>query len=109
MLALAVYHVGSPAGWSSLFYFTAMKAGSDWSPRFAVFGDMGNKNAQSLGRIQEEVQRGHFDALLHVGRCMGLSERNFITVSLGGLLQAVFKRYEKGHFSKKIPLRTTNM
>ncbi|KAK2193212.1 hypothetical protein NP493_16g00054 [Ridgeia piscesae] len=33
----------------------------------AVFGDMGNANARSLGRLQEETQRGHFDAFLHVG------------------------------------------
>ena len=39
------YHCGSPRyGWSSIYYFTAMKPGSDWSPRFAVFGDMGNDN-----------------------------------------------------------------
>jgi acid phosphatase type 7 len=28
---------------------------------------MGNKNAQSLPRLQQESQRGHFDAILHVG------------------------------------------
>lgn len=28
---------------------------------------MGNVNAQSLARLQEEVQKGHFDAILHVG------------------------------------------
>jgi len=44
-----------------------MAAGSNWSPRFAVFGDMGNVNAQSIGRLQEETQAGHFDAVLHVG------------------------------------------
>ena len=35
--------------------------------RFAVFGDFGNDNAQSLPRIQQEVQRGKIDAILHVG------------------------------------------
>ena len=39
----------------------------DWSPRFAVFGDFGNTNAQSLSRIQKETHEGHFDAILHVG------------------------------------------
>ncbi len=37
------------------------------SSRFAVFGDFGNDNAQSLPRIQQEVQRGRIDAILHVG------------------------------------------
>jgi acid phosphatase type 7 len=54
-------------GWSDLFTFTTIKEGSDWSPRLAVFGDMGNKNAQSLPRLQQETQRGHFDTILHVG------------------------------------------
>ncbi|CAH1793192.1 unnamed protein product [Owenia fusiformis] len=62
-----MYHCGSHLGWSDIFTFTAMPPGSDWSPRFAVYGDMGNINAQSMGRLQEETQRGHFDAILHVG------------------------------------------
>lgn len=62
------YHCGSPKyGWSPVFYFTAMKPGSDWSPRFAVFGDMGNINAQSMPRLQEETMLGYYDAVLHVG------------------------------------------
>lgn len=44
-----------------------MKPGSDWSPRFAVFGDMGNINAQSMPRLQEETMLGYYDAVLHVG------------------------------------------
>lgn len=35
--------------------------------RYAVFGDMGNINARSLGSIQRETQNGDFDAILHVG------------------------------------------
>lgn len=62
-----VYHCGSNMGWSSLFWFTTMKEGTDWSPRFAVFGDMGNVNAQSLSRLQEDTQKGLYDAILHVG------------------------------------------
>ncbi len=62
------YHCGSPKyGWSPLYFFTAMKSGQDWSPRFAVFGDMGNANAQSLSMLQEETMKGQFDAVLHVG------------------------------------------
>src|ERR1700741_4209913 len=62
-----VYHCGSTDGWSALFSFTAMKNGSDWSPRFAVFGDLGNENPQSIPRLQEEVQRGMYDSILHIG------------------------------------------
>lgn len=61
------YHCGSDLGWSELFTFRAMQAGTAWSPRFAVYGDMGNENAQSLGRLQKETQGGMYDAILHVG------------------------------------------
>ncbi|XP_015910292.2 acid phosphatase type 7 [Parasteatoda tepidariorum] len=62
-----VYHCGSTNGWSSMYWFTAIKDGTNWSPRLVVYGDLGNINAQSLPRLQEEVQRGFYDALLHVG------------------------------------------
>jgi hypothetical protein len=42
--------------------------GSGWGPRFAVFGDMGNSNAQSLPRLQTETENGNFDFILHVGK-----------------------------------------
>ena len=46
-----VYQVGSEAGWSELFSFTSMQTGVNWSPRLAVYGDMGSENAQSLPRL----------------------------------------------------------
>ncbi|XP_013772685.2 acid phosphatase type 7-like [Limulus polyphemus] len=61
------YHCGSNEGWSSLYFFSTMRKGNKWSPRFAVFGDLGNVNAQSLPRLQEETQRGMYDVILHVG------------------------------------------
>lgn len=39
----------------------------DWSPHVAIFGDMGNENAQSLGRLQRESQEHLYDAIIHVG------------------------------------------
>ncbi|XP_054714033.1 acid phosphatase type 7-like [Uloborus diversus] len=62
-----VYHCGSDDGWSAIFWFTTLKTGTDWSPNFAIFGDLGNVNGQSIPRLQEEVQKNHFDVLLHVG------------------------------------------
>ncbi|XKL65548.1 hypothetical protein PGB90_008968 [Kerria lacca] len=61
------YHCGSNLGWSSVFYFKTLPTSSSWSPHFAIFGDMGNVNAQSLPRLQEETQRGFYDVILHVG------------------------------------------
>lgn len=38
-----------------------------WAPHLAIFGDMGNENAQSLGRLQEETQQDVYDAIFHIG------------------------------------------
>jgi len=62
-----MYHCGSSKGWSSIYFFRTIPDGSEWSPRLALFGDMGSANAQSMARLQQETQRGHFDAILHVG------------------------------------------
>ncbi|XP_071079882.1 acid phosphatase type 7-like isoform X1 [Haliotis cracherodii] len=59
------YHCGSSYGWSDPFNFTAMPKGNNWSPRLVMYGDMGNVNAQSLPRLQREVDM--YDAVLHVG------------------------------------------
>jgi hypothetical protein len=38
-----------------------------WSPRLAVFGDLGNVNAQSLPRLQEDTQSDLYDMVIHNG------------------------------------------
>lgn len=35
---------------------------------FAIYGDMGNENPQSLARLQKETQVGMYDVILHVGK-----------------------------------------
>ncbi|KAK7803676.1 hypothetical protein U0070_014047 [Myodes glareolus] len=62
-----VYRCGSAQGWSRRFRFTALKKGVHWSPRLAVFGDMGADNARALPRLRRDTQQGMFDAVLHVG------------------------------------------
>ncbi|XP_055842961.1 acid phosphatase type 7-like isoform X1 [Episyrphus balteatus] len=62
-----VYHCGGHLGWSSQFSFRTVPSGADYSPTVAIYGDMGNENAQSLSRIQQETQRGMYDAIVHVG------------------------------------------
>ncbi len=44
-----------------------MQSGSSWSPVFAVYGDMGNENAEVLSYIQEDAERGKVTAVLHTG------------------------------------------
>ncbi|XP_034952744.1 acid phosphatase type 7 [Chelonus insularis] len=62
-----VYHCGSRHGWSNLFYVTIPPESETWKPQIVIFGDMGNENAQSLARLQEEAQKGLYDAAIHVG------------------------------------------
>lgn len=62
------YHCGNNQhGWSNLFTFRTNQLDNAWSPRLAIFGDMGNENAQSMPRLQRDTANGLYDAILHVG------------------------------------------
>lgn len=52
------YVCGSDLGWSARFYLNTVPQGSEWSPRLAIYGDMGNENAQSMARLQKDAQQG---------------------------------------------------
>jgi hypothetical protein len=60
-----VYHVGSPDGWSTKYSFRTIP--NEDRKSFAVYGDLGVSNAQSLARLQREAQLDYYDAILHVG------------------------------------------
>uniref|UniRef100_A0A9J2PIR3 Purple acid phosphatase n=2 Tax=Ascaris TaxID=6251 RepID=A0A9J2PIR3_ASCLU len=62
-----IYHVGSEYGWSPIFRFTALQERPEGGFIYAVYGDLGNVNARSLGKIQQQAQRRIFDMVLHVG------------------------------------------
>ena len=47
---------------------TTLNDGTNWSPRLAIYGDMGSTNAQSLIRLSNETDAGHIDAILHIGK-----------------------------------------
>lgn len=68
-MSFSVYHVGSELGWSEMFWFKTFpdSTSTSWIPTFAIFGDMGNDNAQSLTRLQEETQMGKYDLFIHNG------------------------------------------
>lgn len=61
-----VYHCGSDLGWSAVYFFDVPRIDTNWAPHIAIFGDMGNENAQSLPRLQREAQRGMYNAIIHV-------------------------------------------
>ena len=53
-----------------------MRNDSDFLVRMAIYGDMGKDNAQSLGRLQEETELGHFELILHVGMFLYICSLN---------------------------------
>lgn len=59
------YQCGSDLGWSQKFTFKSTPLDSEWSPELAIFGDLGYENAQSLPRLQQELER--YDAIIHNG------------------------------------------
>ncbi|KAF6023965.1 hypothetical protein EB796_012945 [Bugula neritina] len=62
------YRVGDEnGGWSPLFSFRATPSGPNWSPVVAIYGDLGNVNGRSIGRLQTEAQYGTIDAVFHIG------------------------------------------
>lgn len=62
------YKVGSEGtGYSEVFSFRTLKHGTDWLPRFAVYGDLGLEEARSLPFLIEEQQAGLIDLILHSG------------------------------------------
>lgn len=61
------YRCGSSKGWSKEFWFVTPRNDPDWIPHLAVFGDLGNENGRSVPQLQEEAQRGMYDAVFHIG------------------------------------------
>ena len=48
-----------------------LKDGTDWSPRFAVYGDLGYQNGDhSIPLLTKETNDRHWDVVLHVGECL---------------------------------------
>ncbi|CAF1414200.1 unnamed protein product [Rotaria sp. Silwood1] len=65
MNTIYIYHVGSLNGWSARYSFRTIP--NEDRKSFAVYGDLGVVNAQSLARLQKEAQLDYYDAILHVG------------------------------------------
>ncbi|KAK6182161.1 hypothetical protein SNE40_009905 [Patella caerulea] len=61
------YVCGTKGALSDTFTFTTLKEGSNWSPRFVLYGDLGFKNAQSVPRLDNDIQKGLYDVALHIG------------------------------------------
>jgi len=68
VVILSDYIVGCSDNWSKTFTMTTLNNGTDWSPRLAIYGDMGSFNAHALPRLKGHTNAGHFDAILHIGK-----------------------------------------
>ena len=44
-----------------------LKDGTDWSPRFAVYGDLGFVNGISMPLLTKETNSRNWDVVLHLG------------------------------------------
>ncbi|THD24733.1 Purple acid phosphatase [Fasciola hepatica] len=66
---LIYYYVcGCDSNWSPTFQFRALPNHANWSPRLAIFGDLGVENGRSLPELQREtIELESFDAIFHVG------------------------------------------
>lgn len=60
------YRCGGEDLWSEVYTFKTLRNGEDWSPRIALYGDMGT-DGQSLSLLTSEALNGNFDVVLHVG------------------------------------------
>ncbi|XP_065920906.1 acid phosphatase type 7-like isoform X2 [Dysidea avara] len=61
------YIVGCSDNWSKTFTMTTLNNGTNWSPRLAIYGDMGSANAHALPSLKALTNAGQFDAILHIG------------------------------------------
>ena len=50
-----------------MYAFKTLRSGESWSPRIAMYGDMGT-DGQSLPYLKDEAKQGNFDVILHVGK-----------------------------------------
>lgn len=66
---IAVYRVGSKHAWSAIFDFRTfpLDANVTWSPRLALFGDLGLVNGRSLPYLVNASLKNSFDAIIHLG------------------------------------------
>ncbi|KAI2654037.1 Acid phosphatase type 7 [Labeo rohita] len=93
-----VYHCGSDAGWSDIFYFTSLNESVSFSPRFALFGDMGNENPHNFSHYKSRFSMpGHTENLWYswnVGPAHIISFSTEVYFYLEYGLDLLFRQYE---------------
>jgi hypothetical protein len=61
------YRCESDGKYSEVFKFKAISDNSNFSPRLAVYGDLGHENGVSIPQLITDVKNGLYDAILHIG------------------------------------------
>ena len=62
------YRVGSAeSSWSKVFHFKTLPLGNSWSPRLAIYGDLGFQNEESLPFLSKDVEKDLYDVIFHIG------------------------------------------
>lgn len=90
-ILLLDYHCGSDLGWSDLFYFMNRRyTDVNWSPVFAIYGDMGSENARSIPRLERDVINRKIDVAIHVGDFA--YDLNSVSMSCSVLGRVVFNK-----------------
>lgn len=63
-----MYSCGNGILMSDVYKFVSIKNGTNWSPRIALFGDLGYVNPQSVPRLINDSKKEMYDAIFHVGK-----------------------------------------
>lgn len=62
------YQVGSDEYyWSETFHFKTFPEGNNWTPRLAIYGDLGH-DGESIPSLIKAVQNEEIDLIMHVGK-----------------------------------------
>ena len=67
LLYLSDYRCGFPGNWSEVKSLKPLDSSETGSLTFAVYGDLGWENAQSVPYLKRDVEYGLIDGVLHCG------------------------------------------
>lgn len=61
------YRCGSPDTWSKVFTFKTGSLNANWTPRVAIFGDMGYEYHKCVNELTKRVKDRLYDAIVNIG------------------------------------------